>query len=76
MGMTNEAKLYCMGILKGIYRYEHESKSQFKDWATDIPGEYFGHLLLEWKKSVGNNDDVNEIREFVEKECSIWARRA
>jgi hypothetical protein len=76
IGMTNEAKVYCMGVLKGIYRYEHESRSEFRDWATDIPAECFGHLLLEWKKKVGNDNSLNEIREFVEKECSMWARRA
>jgi hypothetical protein len=47
MGMANEAKPYCMGVLKGIYKYEQESKSKFKDWASDIPAECFGYLLSE-----------------------------
>ena len=35
--MHQEAKLYCMGILKGIYQYEEDSGSEFKNWATDVP---------------------------------------
>lgn len=30
LGMDKEAKHYCMGVLKGIYKYEQESKSEFK----------------------------------------------
>ena len=47
--MHQESKLYCMGILKGIYQYEEDSGSEFKDWATDVPGECFGYILGEWK---------------------------
>ena len=74
MGMTKEAKLYCMGILKGIYRYEQESRTEFKDWATDIPGECFGDLLLEWKKRSGDQSDLKKMGEFIERECSKWAK--
>lgn len=73
LGMTKEAKLYCMGILKGIYRYAQESKSEFKDWAADIPEECFGYLLREWKKGTKNRNDLNEMNKFLKKECSNWA---
>ena len=35
--MRQESKLYCMRILKGIYQYKEDSRSEFKDWATDVP---------------------------------------
>lgn len=73
MGMTKEAKLYCMGVLKGIYQYEQESKSEFKDWAADVSAECFGYLLEEWKKRTNNEDDLKEMSEFVQKECNKWA---
>ena len=76
IGMANEAKLYCMGVLKGIYQYEQESKSEFKDWAGDIPAECFGDLLLEWKKKADNEDDLKEMGAFIERECSKWAKWA
>ena len=69
MGMAKEAKLYCMGVLKGIYRYEMESKSEFKDWAEDVPGECFGYLLGEWRERTPDKDDIREMGEFIEKEC-------
>ena len=50
LNMQKEAKLYCMGVLKGIYKYDQESKSEFKHWATDVPGECFSYLIDEWNK--------------------------
>jgi len=76
LGMAKEAKLYCMGVLKGIYRYVQESKSEFKDWAVDIPEECFGYLLKEWKKGTKNKGDLNDMNKFLEKECSSWAQWA
>ncbi len=43
--MPKEAKLSCMGVPKGIYKYVHESKSEFKDWAVDVPGECFSAIF-------------------------------
>ncbi len=76
LGMAKEAKLSCMGILKGIYRYVQESKSEFKDWAIDIPEEYFGYLLKEWKNGTKNKGDLNDMNKFLEKECSSWTKWA
>jgi hypothetical protein len=70
--MHQEAKLYCMGILKGIYQYEEDSGSEFKDWATDVPGETFGYILDEWKKRGSNNQNKKEMRGFISKECHSW----
>jgi len=76
LGMAKEAKLYCMGVLKGIYQYVQKSESEFKDWATDVPEECFGYLLKEWKKRTKNRNDRNEMNKFLEKECSNWAELA
>lgn len=74
--MHQEAKLYCMGILKGIYQYEKDSGSEFKDWATDVPGECFGYLLGEWKKKGINKKDKKEMKDFISNECRNWSGRA
>jgi len=76
LGMAKEAKLFCMGVLKGIYRYVQESKSEFKDWAIDIPEECFGYLLEEWKKRTKDKYDLNDMNRFLEKECGGWAKWA
>ena len=69
--MHQEAKLYCMGILKGIYQYEEDSGSEFKSWATDIPGETFGSILRDWGKN-SKNKDKNEMKNYIHEECSDW----
>ncbi len=73
--MHQEAKLYCMGILKGIYQYDEESGSEFKDWASDIPGESFGDILREWGKNC-NNKAKKEMINFIKKECLVWSKWA
>jgi len=73
--MHQEAKLYCMGILKGIYQYEEDSESEFKNWASDVPGESFGYILREWGKN-RNNKDKKEMKDFINKEFPTWSKWA
>jgi len=73
--MYQEANLYCMGMLKGIYQYEEDSESEFKDWASDVPGERFGYILREWGKN-RNNTDKKEMKNFVKKEFPAWSKWA
>jgi len=74
LGMEQEATLSCMGVLKGRYKYEHESESEFKDWASDVPGECYDHLLREWRKLNKSRKDDKDMDSFLERECSNWAR--
>ena len=73
IGMLAPSMQYCMGVLKGIYRFEHESKTEFKDWAVDIPGECFGGILAEWQRTCTREDDAKEMKAFVAHECPDWA---
>jgi len=73
LNMQKEAKHYCMGVFKGIYKYDQESESEFKDWAEDVPGECFSYLLDKWKERSNNSKDIKEMNLFLEKECSKWA---
>ena len=52
------AKTYCIGIIKGLQKYEEESCSDIKDWMTDAPGEYIDTVIEEWKKGSPNDDDI------------------
>ncbi|MDI6917530.1 MAG: hypothetical protein QMC80_07010 [Thermoplasmatales archaeon] len=72
LSMPTESKNYCMGILKGIYRFEKESKSEYKDWAVDAPWEYFENVLDDWKKGCKNPKDVQEMEEFIKKNFPGW----
>ena len=50
LSMFAEAKEYCIGILRGIYKFEKESTSEYKDWTVDAPAECFGWVLDEWRE--------------------------
>ncbi len=72
LSMDNEAKLHCMGILKGIYKFKKEATTEFQDWAADDPHVYFIQVFEEWRK--GNNDPKNleDMDEFMKKEFPKW----
>lgn len=62
----NEAKIICMGILKGLHDFENKSNSQFKDWAPDVTDTLQSDLLNEWEKSCNDQILLNEVNEFFE----------
>ena len=68
LSLNDEAKKYCMGILKGIHRFDTESTSQFKDWAEDAPDDLFDRILDDWKKSCRVPEYLKEMEEFIEGE--------
>lgn len=65
LGLHNEAKLYCMGILKGIIQYTKNSESEFKNWATDCPEICFENILNEWKKSCNSMTYIEEMDRYI-----------
>jgi len=66
LSLVEQAKHQCMGILKGVWRFEKESKSEFKDWAVDAPGENMVRIFEEWKKKNNNPKDINEVKRFMD----------
>ena len=75
MSMYPEAKYYCMGILKGLYLFEIESKSEFKDWSMDAGHDNFTTLLDDWKKTCNNSEALQEMDEFIQEHCPQWYRK-
>ena len=73
LGMLIQARTYCMGVLYGIYQFDRESKSEFRQWAEDIPLECFRSLLGDWKKD-NENCIGAEMNEFLRGSCSDWVR--
>lgn len=74
IGMAEQSMRYCMGVLEGICRFEHESRTEFKDWAPDIPGECFGAILDEWRRSCVHKRDLEKMDAYIGRECPKWAR--
>ncbi len=66
LSLEKQATLQCMGILKGIWRFELESKSEFKDWAVDAPRENMGRVFEEWKKGSQNRQDIQAVKTFMD----------
>ncbi len=73
LSMSVEAKNCCMGILKGIYKFETESTSEYKDWAVDAPSGLFEQVLDEWKEGQKSPEDIAEVEEYVEDNFPDWA---
>jgi hypothetical protein len=65
-----------MGIAKGIYQYEEDSTSEFKNWATDVPGETYSYIFNEWGKRGVGVKDKKEMKAFIRDECPNWSYRA
>jgi hypothetical protein len=70
--MGEEAKLYCMGILKGLYMFEKEAITEFQDWAVDAPHETFKQILEDWRKGGGNRKHIKDMEIFVKENCPEW----
>lgn len=70
--MYPEAKLVCIGILKGLYQYEKHATNEFADWAVDTPKEFFDTIYEEWKKNQPVKKDVEEVDCIIKKELHDW----
>lgn len=72
LSMAEEAKLHCMGILKGLYKFDKEATTEFQDWAVDDPHDNFRHILEEWRNRNRDPKDLEEMDEFFKKNCPEW----
>ena len=64
-GMFKEARLHCMGILKGIHRFDMEANTEYSDWVVDAPGENIARIFEDWKKSGAPQEDITEVSNFL-----------
>ena len=74
LGMFEQEAAHCMGVILGIYRYERESKSEFRAWSEDVPSECAGSLLDNWRERNRETARLNAMREFVRERCPDWAK--
>ena len=72
LSMYTEAKGYCLGILKGIYKFEKAATTEFADWAVDAPHNYFEVVHDKWKKKHKDKDDIEEVENIIKKELNVW----
>ena len=74
LGMDKQEQEYCMGVILGTYRYDRESKSEFKDWCADIPIECAGDMLDEWRKVNRDDAATTAMDAFIRERCPGWAK--
>jgi hypothetical protein len=60
-GLSVIAKIYCIGIIKGLWEYDRGSSSDLSDWLEDAPGEYIDTVVNEWKKGKPSSEDIAEV---------------
>ena len=61
-GLFRQAKLYCMGVLKGMKRYE-QADSDFSEWIPDAASEYSEEIFNLWMKHA-DKPDIVEMEKF------------
>jgi hypothetical protein len=72
--MPEQETAYCMGVIFGIYRYERESKSDFREWSVDIPAECAGLLLDRWRERNREKGIADVMQEFIRERCPEWVK--
>jgi hypothetical protein len=74
LGMRAQENRMCRGLLLGLYLFEHESKTEFKDWAIGTAAEFSSEVLDRWKEGSPSQEDVQAIRRFIDDELDGWVR--
>lgn len=74
MKLPEQEATCCMGIILGLYRYERESGSEFRQWCEDIPADLGDSLLNKWQKRNPSRARINAMHEFIRTRCPEWAK--
>lgn len=72
LGMGQEAAYLCMGLITGLYQFEHQSETEFKNWASDLPTGHAELVLSNWLDGRPAPDLVKAMRAFVENDLYRW----
>ena len=74
LGMLEQERDTCAGVVLGLYRYEKESKSEFRNWSEDLPLNAAESLLSEWQERNPDPDAHKIVDAFIRKRCPDWAK--
>jgi len=72
VGMKEEALRCCLGILVGLYDFQMESDSTFKEWAEDDPREAFCWIRGEWEREFKDKTRTSRLDAELSKRCPKW----
>ena len=74
-GLSTQANRLCMGLLAGLYQFEYESSSKFKDWASNAPIAFAETVVAAWRVGSPGQADIRTLKTFVEDELNGWCVR-
>ena len=74
LDMLEQERDYCAGVILGLYRYEKESKSEFRNWSGDLPLDSAGWLRDEWQERNADKALRDTMDELIRGRCPEWAR--
>ena len=72
--MAEQELAYCMGVIFGLYRFERESESEFRDWSVDIPAECARDLLDQWLARNPEGARMKAMHDFIREHCPEWTK--
>ena len=72
VGMKEEALQCCLGTLIGIYKFQMESDSNFKEWAEDDPREAFSWVRDEWNRKYRDDALTSRLETELSESCPEW----
>jgi hypothetical protein len=72
LGLRDEANRMCKGLLLGFYLFQHESTSEFKDWAPDAPVSFAQMVMAAWQAGSPTTGDIQALKAFVTEELGGW----
>jgi hypothetical protein len=73
LGLPEQASACCLGILQGIYDFDKDSSTQYKEWAVDAPEEYFGQVADAWENIYHGKPPLSKLESFVKEHCPRFA---
>jgi hypothetical protein len=70
LGMRDQVNAMCKGLLLGLDRFEHESTSEFKNWAVDAPGAFAWEVEDRWRAGGPTPAEIKALKRFKEEALS------
>ena len=75
-GRDEACDAYALGVLRGIYDFDHDSDAEWKAWSPDDAREAFGWVLRAWQKHREGSAVRQAMRDQLANWCPGWQRDA
>jgi hypothetical protein len=72
--MDDGAMSFCKGLLSGLYKFEYECKTGFREWAPDYASSYAEEVLEKWQAKCISQKALDKMDAFIQKQLPKWQR--